>query len=327
MLLLPAASGNLSLLLWNGPWPGFLSLLHTAANVDVVFVQAGEAARALRGYLGNQVVAGPIYLAFVQHHLTVRSPTDKTVEAVTAFGNALVGLISAVPDASGPADQRLDRSPVWCTSGRHQSGSDMLFLPLKHQAGAADMAPGREAFQQAPGKDLARPAALPEIIGLTRVQALNLFLSGVKPPDGPYLAILQDRSRPNEQHLAALQILITFYGCNYNPIIADAHSATYACRFHFQGFADAYASEDLELSRQHLAALQALAKHKVINTFGVAQHLNTFRHSYVKIQPLQMICKVQMVHHIHQLQTVCMICNMCRSLHRERLLNLQLLNR
>ena len=302
-----------------------MSLLHTAANADVIFVQAGEAARALRGYLGNQL-AGAIYLAFVQHHLTVRSPTDKTVEVVMAFGNALVDLISAVPDASAPADQRLDRSPFWCTSGRHQSGSDMLFLPLKHQAGAADMAPGMEAFQQAPGKDVARTAALPEIVNLTRVQALNLFLSGVKPPDGPCLAILQDRSRPEEQRLAALQILITFYGCNYNPIIADAHSATYACRFHFEGFTDAYASENLQLSRQHLAALQALAKHKVINTFVVAQHLNTCKHSYVKIQLLQMI-QIRMVHHIHQLQTVCMICNMCRSLHRERLLILQPLNR
>lgn len=179
-----------------------------------------------------------------------------------AFGNALVGLISAVPDASALADQRLDRSPVWCTSGRHQSGSDMLFLPLKQQARAADMAPGMEAFQQ--GVPRPRPA---EIVNLSRVQALDLFLSGVKPPDGPCLAILQDRSRPEEQRLAALQILITFYGCNYNPIIADAHSATYACGFHFQGFADAYASEDLHMSRQHLAALQVLAKHKVINTF------------------------------------------------------------
>ncbi len=236
-----------------------MSLLHTAANADVIFVQAGEAARALRGYLGNQL-AGAIYLAFVQHHLTVRSPTDKTVEVVMAFGNALVDLISAVPDASAPADQRLDRSPFWCTSGRHQSGSDMLFLPLKHQAGAADMAPGMEAFQQAPGKDVARPAALPEIVNLTRVQALNLFLSGVKPPDGPCLAILQDRSRPEEQRLAALQILITFYGCNYNPIIADAHSATYACRSHFEGFTDAYASENLQLSRLSTLLLQVCAQ-------------------------------------------------------------------
>jgi len=240
-----------------------VSLLHTAANADVIFVQAGEAARALRGYLGNQL-AGAIYLAFVQHHLTVQSPTDKTVKVVMAFGNALVDLISAVPDASAPADQRLDRSPVWCTSGRHQSGNDMLFLPEKNQAGAADMAPGMETPRQAPGKDLPRPA---EIVNLTRVQALDLFSSGVKPPDGPCLAILQDRSRPEEQRLVALQTLITFYGCNYNPIIADAHSATYACRLHFQGFADAYASEDLQISRQHLAALQALAKHKVINTF------------------------------------------------------------
>ncbi|KAL0020662.1 hypothetical protein WJX79_004334 [Trebouxia sp. C0005] len=188
--------------------------------------QAGEAARALRGSLGNQI-AGTVYLAFFFHHLTVGPPTDKTVEAVMAFGNALVGLISAVPAASAPADSRLDRSPVWCTSGRHQSGSDMLFLPLKHQAGAADMAPGIKALQQAPDKDLACPAALPEIVSLTRVQALNLFLS-------------------------------------------DAHSATYACGFHFQGFADAYASEDLQFSRQHLAALQALAKHKAE---VVRQHL------------------------------------------------------
>ncbi|KAL0052786.1 hypothetical protein WJX82_007726 [Trebouxia sp. C0006] len=132
--------------------------------------RAGEAARALRGYLGNQS-AGTIYLAFVQHHLTVHSSTEKTVEV---------------------------------------------------------------------------------------------------PPDGPCLAILQDRSRPEGQRLAALQTLVMFYGCNYNPIIADAHSATYACRLHFQGFVDAYASEDLQMSRQHLAALQALAKHKVE---VVRQHL------------------------------------------------------
>ena len=230
-------------------------------------MQAGEAARALRGYLGNRV-AGAICLAFVQHHLTMRSPTDETVEIVMAFGNALVGLISALPDASAPADQRLDRSPVWCSSGRHQSGSDMLFRPMEHQAGAADMAPGMEAPQQALGEDgvMAPPAALPEIVNLTRVQALNLFLSSVKPPDGPCLAILQDKSKP-EQRLAALQTLITFYGCKYNPIIEDANSATHACGFHFQGFADAYAAEDLQLSRQHLAALQALTKHKVSNTF------------------------------------------------------------
>ncbi|DBB02952.1 TPA: hypothetical protein ACH3X1_013548 [Trebouxia sp. C0004] len=248
-------------------------LMSTMMQVQAAWLngqcRAGEAAHALRRFLGDQL-AGTIYLAFVQHHLTVRSPTDKTVEVVMAFGNALVGLISAIPDASAPADQRLDRSPVWCTSGRHQCGSDMLFLPLKHQDGAADMAPGMEAFQQAPGKDVARPAALPETVNLTRVQALDLFLAGVKPPDGPCLAILKDRSRPEEQRLAALQILITFYGCNYNPIIADAHSATYACSFHFQGFADAYASEDLQLSRQHLAALQALAKHKAE---VVRQHL------------------------------------------------------
>lgn len=319
MLLVPATSGDLYLFLWNAPLPGFLSSLHRAVNVDVIYVQAGEAARALRGSLGNQI-AGTVYLAFFFHHLTVGPPTDKTVEAVMAFGNALVGLISAVPAASAPADSRLDRSPVWCTSGRHQSGSDMLFLPLKHQAGAADMAPGIKALQQAPDKDLACPAALPEIVSLTRVQALNLFLSGVKPPDGPCLTILQDRSRPEEQRLAALQILITFYGCNHNPIITDAHSATYACGFHFQGFADAYASEDLQFSRQHLAALQALAKHKVFNKFLAAQHLNTFMHSYVKLQLVQLVCKVPMKHHIHQLQTVCIICNMSRSLHRERLL-------
>lgn len=278
-------------------------MLHTAANVDVMCMQAGEAARALRGYLGNQS-AGTIYLAFVQHHLTVHSSTEKTVEVVMAFGNALVDLISAVPDASAPADQRLDRSPVWCTSGRHQSGSDMLFLPLKQQARAADMAPGMEAYQHAPGKDAAHPTALPEMVNLTRVQALNLFLSGVKPPDGPCLAILQDRSRPEGQRLAALQTLVMFYGCNYNPIIADAHSATYACRLHFQGFVDAYASEDLQMSRQHLAALQALAKHKVTNTCPLH---TTLKHMYVKIQLLQVICKVQMIFHIHQLQTVCMI--------------------
>ena len=266
-------------------------------------MQAGEAARALRGYLGNRV-AGAICLAFVQHHLAIRSPTDETAETVMAFGNALVGLISAVPDASAPADQRLDRSPVWCTSGRHQSGSDMLFLPLKQQARAADMAPGMEAYQHAPGKDAAHPTALPEMVNLTRVQALNLFLSGVKPPDGPCLAILQDRSRPEGQRLAALQTLVMFYGCNYNPIIADAHSATYACRLHFQGFVDAYASEDLQMSRQHLAALQALAKHKVTNTCPLH---TTLKHMYVKIQLLQVICKVQMIFHIHQLQTVCMI--------------------
>ncbi|KAA6425220.1 MAG: dual specificity catalytic domain containing, partial [Trebouxia sp. A1-2] len=250
----------------------YLTLVHDPGVTSQYLCEAakaGEAARALRGSLGNQI-AGTVYLAFFFHHLTVGPPTDKTVEAVMAFGNALVGLISAVPAASAPADSRLDRSPVWCTSGRHQSGSDMLFLPLKHQAGAADMAPGIKALQQAPDKDLACPAALPEIVSLTRVQALNLFLSGVKPPDGPCLTILQDRSRPEEQRLAALQILITFYGCNHNPIITDAHSATYACGFHFQGFADAYASEDLQFSRQHLAALQALAKHKAE---VVRQHL------------------------------------------------------
>ena len=284
--------------------------------------QAGEAARAFRGYLGNQS-AGAIYLAFMQHHLTGRSSTNKTVEVVMAFSNALVDLISAVPDASAPADQRLDRSPVWCTSGRHQSGSDMLFLPLKQQAQAADMAPGMEAFQQAPGKDAAHPTVLPGMVNLTRVQALDLFLSGVKPPDGPCLAILQDRSRPEGQRLAALQTLITFYGCKYNQIIADAHSATYACRLHFQGFVDAYASEDLQLSQQHLAALQALAKHKVINTFPLH---NTSPQAYVAMSKYYFFISSNGTSYTPAAK-ILHDRNMCYSLHRERLMILQPLNR
>lgn len=230
-----------------------------------MIVQAGPAGRFVKALLGHELL-DTVYRAFVRYHLTLCPPDNDTLAIVNAYGIAMVSLISALPDSSAPTDERLDRPPMWHTISKNQSANDVLVPRQQQQAAAAG--PVSDTVTTPPshtGADDAGawPASISPSTGITRAQALDLFLYFVKPADGLAFVHMQDLNRAEEQRRAALQLLITFYGCNCNPTIADADSATFYCRFHCKAFKDAYACENVGLSKQHLAALQALAKHKV----------------------------------------------------------------
>lgn len=217
----------------------------------------------MKAYLGNQLLE-TVYRAFVCHHLAAQLPNNDAVEAALAYGTALASLISAVPAATCPVDERLDRPALWHSNNR-QSAYDVLVPASLQQAKPALLT--QDTASSLPGASqedvVPWPAAKSQIVGLTRAQALGLFEYNVKPAGGLLLAMLQSGNRPERQRHAALGLLITFYGCSCNPFIEDADSASFYCSFHFAAFKGAYAIKDVSLSQQHLAALQALAKHKV----------------------------------------------------------------
>lgn len=226
-------------------------------------MQVGPAGRFVKALLGNELL-DTVYRAFVRYHLTLCPPDNDTLAIVKAYGTATLSLISALPDSSAPTDERLDRPPMWHTISKTQSASDVLVPRQQLQlAGAVSDTVTTQPSHTDVGDAGVLPACILPSTGITRAQALDLFLYIVKPADGLAFVHLQDLNQSEEHRCAILQLLITFYGCNCNAMVADADSATFYCRFHYQAFKDAYACDNVGLSRQHLAALQALAKHKV----------------------------------------------------------------
>ena len=208
-----------------------------------------------------------VYGTFILHHLKLQPSQGSACETVLAYMMSLANLILVMPTEDAQPDDRLQRPPLWHTSqaSQQQGPGDLIVPQAPPQLAAA--VPPKEALAslQHKGSSEAMADKLVTAI-LTRAQALSSMRSLVMPPDGLALAILQDTSRPESQRHAALQLLTSVYSCVSNPVIADTEAAAHCCKLHYTAFTKAYAAQDAQLAQQHLAALQALAKHKVSYT-------------------------------------------------------------
>ena len=213
-------------------------------------LQVAPARHCLHAFITNPKLV-TIHRAFMYHHLTGRVAPGDAAEAQLHYLTALASLVLAMPGAGYQQHDRLNRPIMWHSDAfrASQSGDDVLAAPLQTFSG------NKTVHQDTVS------AAASETGTVTRAQAVELFDRCVK-PSGMIFAVLQSQ-RPEGQRRAALELLTTAYQFVSSPATQDADNNVFCCKFHTVALTDAYTSNDVELSCQHLAALQALAQHKV----------------------------------------------------------------
>ena len=229
-------------------------------------MQVGPSKLILRAYLTN-LSMDVVYGTFILHHLKLQPSQGSACETVLVYMTSLANLILVMPTEDAQPDDRLQRPALWHTSqaSKQQGPGDLVVPQAPPQLPA--IVPSKEASAPLQHKGSSETMADKLVTAiLTRAQALSSMRILVMPPDGLALVILQDTSRPESQRHAALQLLTAVYSCASNPVVADADAVAHCCKLHYTAFTEAYAAEDAQLARQHLAALQALAKHKVSYT-------------------------------------------------------------